>query len=354
MKKWGWLVAVIPVVLVMALCAMFFFPLLFMGGGSWYGFLGGAISPVGEREIPAEYIPIYRDAEARYGVPWNLLAAHHRVETVFSTLQPMISSAGAEGHMQFMPCTWVGWKHPSCNGLGRGNFMEYEKSSLSLIARYGGYGVDADGDGRASMWSFRDAIFSAANYLAKNGAATGNLERAIFAYNHSQDYVSEVMMYARLYVKEGFIPIEVIEPSESGFARPVSGAVTSPFGIRIDPVTGEPGESHQGIDFACQAGHRIPASKAGKVVYAGWQDERDPIKGYGQFVWVDHGDGFKTTYAHLSQTTVRVGDKVQAGDVVGVCGSSGKTTGLHLHFEIFVNGRRVDPAPYIGLKPSDF
>ncbi|WP_082420362.1 M23 family metallopeptidase [Paenibacillus sp. A3] len=61
-----------------------------------------------------------------------------------------------------------------------------------------------------------------------------------------------------------------------------------------------------------------------------------------------------TTYAHQSQTTVRVGDEVQTGDVVGVCGSSGKSTSLHLHFEIFVNGQCVDPAPYIGLKPSDF
>lgn len=185
--------------------------------------------------------------------------------------------------------------------------------------------------------------------MAKNGATTGNLERAIFAYNHDQNYVAEVMMYARLYVTEGFIPIEVIEPSESGFARPVPGVVTSPFGIRIDPVTGKPGASHEGIDFACQAGQRIPASKAGKVVYAGWQDERNPKSGYGIFVWIDHGGGFKTTYAHLSQTTVQVGDVVQAGDVVGVCGSTGKSTGLHLHFEIFVNGWRVDPAPYIGL-----
>ncbi|WP_235941787.1 M23 family metallopeptidase [Paenibacillus puerhi] len=89
----------------------------------------------------------------------------------------------------------------------------------------------------------------------------------------------------------------------------------------------------------------MPASKAGKVVYAGWQDERTPKSGYGIFVWIDHGGGYKTTYAHLSQTTVQVGDVVQAGDVVGVCGSTGKSAGLHLHFEIFVNGCRVDPAP---------
>jgi murein DD-endopeptidase MepM/ murein hydrolase activator NlpD len=101
-------------------------------------------------------------------------------------------------------------------------------------------------------------------------------------------------------VTEGFILIEVIEPSESGFARPVSGVVTYPFDIRIDPVTGKPGASHEGIDFACEAGQRIPASKARKVVFADWQDVNDHSKGYGQFVWVDHGGGFKTTYAHMS------------------------------------------------------
>ncbi|WP_322112087.1 lysozyme family protein [Brevibacillus ruminantium] len=116
-----------------------FFPILFTGGGSiGYRFLDGTISPLGERENSGRNIPIYKAAEARYGVPWNLLAAHHRVETVFSTLQPIISSIGAEGHMQFMPCTWVGWSHPSCYSAGRGNFTEEEKTSLAMIARYGG------------------------------------------------------------------------------------------------------------------------------------------------------------------------------------------------------------------------
>jgi murein DD-endopeptidase MepM/ murein hydrolase activator NlpD len=145
----------------------------------------------------------------------------------------------------------------------------------------------------------------------------------------------------------------VLAPSESGFARPVSGPVTSRFGIRIDPVTGVPGDAHEGIDFACHSGQRIPASKAGKVVYAGWQDERNPKAGYGQFVWINHGGGYKTTYAHLSQITVQVGDTVQAGDVVGVCGSTGNSTGLHLHFEIFTDGRRVDPAPFIRVDYSE-
>ncbi|GER70278.1 hypothetical protein BpJC7_15810 [Weizmannia acidilactici] len=153
--------------------------------------------------IPKKYMAIYLEAQKVYGVPWYVLAAHHRVETRFSTLKPMVSPAGAEGPMQFMPCTFVGWKHPSCSGLGKGNIPEKEKTDPAVIKKYGGYGIDADGDGKADPFDDKDAIFSAANYLAKNGAADGQIEKAVYSYNHSNKYVSEVMYYVRLYKKEG-------------------------------------------------------------------------------------------------------------------------------------------------------
>ncbi|WP_409254017.1 lytic transglycosylase domain-containing protein [Bacillus sp. SCS-153A] len=155
-------------------------------------------------EIPPEYIPIYKEAENKYGVPWNLLAAHHRVETRFSQMETMISPVGAEGHLQFMPCTFVGWSHPSCEGLGKGNIPEAELTDPGVIAKYGGYGVDANGDGRADPWDVEDAVHSAANYLASNGAAEGDIERAVFAYNHSAEYVEDVLYYAERYKKEEF------------------------------------------------------------------------------------------------------------------------------------------------------
>lgn len=309
---------------------------------------GGPISKIGEREIPSQYIPIYKAAASRYNVPWNLLAAHHRVETIFSTMDPMISKAGAEGHMQFMPCTFIGWAAPGCAGTnGAGSFTESEKSSLEMIARYGGYGVDANGDGKASMWDVQDAIFSAAHLLSKNGASEGRYEDAIFAYNRSQKYVSEVLYFMNLYV-DGYDSIDT-KPTESGFARPINGRVTSPYGYRTHPVTGEKGKLHAGIDFACAEGQPIPASKAGRVIVAGWQNPGNPKEGYGQYVRIDHGGGYQTTYAHLSSIKVRVGDNVSVGSIVGGCGSTGSSTGNHLHFEILKNGTKVDPAPYIGL-----
>ena len=150
-------------------------------------------------EIPEEYIPIYVAAEEKYGVPWTLLAAHHRIETRFSTMKSLVSNAGAEGHMQFMPCTFVGWDHPTCSGLGKGAISASELKNPAVIRKYGGYGVDANGDGIADPYDIEDAVYSAANFLAKYGAATGDVKRAIFNYNHSEKYVEDVLSFYHLY-----------------------------------------------------------------------------------------------------------------------------------------------------------
>ena len=158
-----------------------------------------ALTDIGERHtatsIPEEYIPIYKEAAEAYGIPWTLLAAHHRIETRFSTMDPLLSPVGAEGHMQFMPCTFVGWTYPGCGGLGKGEIPEEDKTNPAVIKKYGGYGVDGNGDGIADPYDIEDAIFSAANYLSKSGAADGDLEKAIFNYNHSEKYVQDVLYF---------------------------------------------------------------------------------------------------------------------------------------------------------------
>ena len=150
-------------------------------------------------EIPEEYMEIYLAAEEEYGVPWALLAAQHRIETKFSTMSTLVSPVGAEGHMQFMPCTFVGWSHPSCGDLGKGDIPEEDKVNPEIIEMYGGYGIDANGDGIADPFDVEDAIFSAANYLADSGAADGEIEKAVFNYNRSNKYVEDVMYYYELY-----------------------------------------------------------------------------------------------------------------------------------------------------------
>lgn len=150
-------------------------------------------------EIPVEYIPLYIEAGQKYDVPWTLLAAHHRIETRFSTMKSLVSPVGAEGHMQFMPCTWVGWEHQTCSGLGEGKITEAEKKDPKTIAKYGGYGIDADGDGVADPFQIEDAIHSAAYFLSIAGASKGELEKAIFQYNHSDKYVEDILYYYNLY-----------------------------------------------------------------------------------------------------------------------------------------------------------
>lgn len=150
-------------------------------------------------EVPPQHIVVYEEAATAYNIPWTLLAAHHRVETVFSTESTDVSTAGAEGPFQFMPCTFVGWDHPTCSGKGKGSIPIAEKTHVDVIARYGGYGVDGNKDGVANPFHFIDAAYSAANYLAASGAADGQYEKAIFTYNHSSRYVEDVLHYFHLY-----------------------------------------------------------------------------------------------------------------------------------------------------------
>ena len=123
--------------------------------------------------------------------------------------------------------------------------------------------------------------------------------------------------------------------------RPVKkGWMSSGFGQRIDPITGKQAW-HNGVDFAGKDGADVIAVAAGVVVYSG------PRSGYGKMVEINHGSGYSTRYGHHKALTVKAGDIVRKGEVIGLMGSSGRSTGPHVHFEVFKNGRIVDPASYI-------
>jgi soluble lytic murein transglycosylase len=135
---------------------------------------------------------------------------------------------------------------------------------------------------------------------------------------------------------------EVVSNDEPVGVMPVIGAnVTSSFGPRKDPFSGATAQ-HDGIDFAAPAGSSIVASAAGTVKHVG----NDP-KGHGNYVEVEHADGVITRYSHASKITAEVGQQVNAGDPIGAVGSTGKSTGPHLHFEVLRDGKAVDPAPFL-------
>ena len=123
--------------------------------------------------------------------------------------------------------------------------------------------------------------------------------------------------------------------------RPIEkGWMSSRFGRRTDPFTGK-AAWHGGVDFAGKEGANIIAVASGVVT---WSGDRH---GYGNLVEINHGNGFTTRYGHNKENTVEVGDVVKKGQVVGLMGSTGRSTGPHVHFEVYKNGRAVDPASYI-------
>ena len=112
--------------------------------------------------------------------------------------------------------------------------------------------------------------------------------------------------------------------------------LSSRFGYRIDPIKNTP-SSHTGIDLACPEGTSIYAAMSGTVAYTGFSSV------YGNYVIIKHHDGYQTLYAHMSKIIAKKNDKVSQGTVIGLVGSTGYSTGPHLHFSVYKNGKLVDP-----------
>jgi murein DD-endopeptidase MepM/ murein hydrolase activator NlpD len=127
-------------------------------------------------------------------------------------------------------------------------------------------------------------------------------------------------------------------------SRPVDGPIGSGFGFRLDPFTGRPA-LHTGLDFPADVGTPIKAAAGGVVISADWHPD------YGHMLEIDHGNGLTTRYAHTSRIIVKTGDLVRRGQVVAYVGTTGRSTGPHLHFEVLVQGVPQDPAKFLALGP---
>ena len=126
---------------------------------------------------------------------------------------------------------------------------------------------------------------------------------------------------------------------------PADGWSSGTYGYRTDPFTGER-DFHPAVDISSQKGRPVYATATGRIFAAGRNGA------YGNLVEIDHGFGLITRYGHLSEFAVAEGDTVQRGDVIGYVGNSGRSTGYHLHYEVHVDGKAVDPRGYLLDRPS--
>lgn len=159
------------------------------------------------------------------------------------------------------------------------------------------------------------------------------------------DSIYSLLRYGYTGSGSGFIGSDVPFIGADGFCSPIGehwrNVVTSEFGNRIDPITGQR-RGHTGMDLAVPTGTPIRAALPGTVTVSTYNRG-----GYGYYIMIDHGDGLSTLYGHCSQLLASVGRIVNAGDVVALSGSTGRSTGPHLHFEVRVNGQRTNPRGYL-------
>ena len=184
-------------------------------------------------------------------------------------------------------------------------------------------------------WSQRELATARRDKRATLASVREDKEEAI---GHMRDLQAQsAALAARIRSAQSsssFVPAPTGAASAAGFVWPVHGVLTSGFGWRW-------GRMHEGVDIAVSNGTPVVAAKAGVVIVAGW------MGGYGNLVVVDHGGGVATAYGHNTSVTVGVGQHVEQGQLIAYSGSTGHSTGPHVHFEVRINGSAVDPMGYL-------
>lgn len=173
---------------------------------------------------------------------------------------------------------------------------------------------------------------------SRGGTINRNIELDALSPSEEMNIVSDLLSDKKLelevFIEDVEAQFEYLETVPD--LMPASGRITSKFGNRRDPFTRRI-QFHQGIDIANSSGTSIKAAAKGTVIFAGRNG------GYGRTVIIDHGNGYKTLYAHNRDLLVKKGERVEKGQVIAKMGSSGRSTGVHLHFEIHKNNKPIDP-----------
>jgi len=181
--------------------------------------------------------------------------------------------------------------------------------------------------------------FSPAHSSASTSASDLNSD---FATQLNQLAIDLNSRETELNVLDDLLATRKLADERSPRPRPITwGWLSSPYGSRVDPITGRPGW-HAGVDFAGEEGSSVVAVAGGVVTHAGTRS------GYGELVEINHGDGYVTRYGHHKKVLVKVGDVVKKGGQIGLMGSTGRSTGPHVHFEVLKDGRKENPVAFLG------
>lgn len=198
-------------------------------------------------------------------------------------------------------------------------------------------------DQRASLVALKSDLSGKQMKLSQDltslDAEQQNLKKDIKALEAQEDRLNEdakkiTSLIAKLKTTEKYVGGKMMFPTP-GYTR-----ITSPFGNRLHPVY-KTYKMHTGIDIAAPSGAKIVAALDGKVIYSDW------FGGYGKVIMIDHGGGIVTLYAHCSSLVVKAGTSVTKGQTVAKVGTTGVSTGAHLHFEVRQNGKYVNPVPWV-------
>ena len=329
-RKLGWIVAMIcsPLILTLALiCALLSGSAEHTNSAVLLCFHGGTIPD----KTPAEYVAYIEDMRRSFALLDDAIAAVHdmmegndsldeiRVKAVFYALYFGEDAPSRRAHRQFVDC-----------------FVTYEERTRTVTAE----------DGTETEESYTVAI-----PITDMMKVYSNIENVLHLQiseeqKSNADSVYNLVRYGVAGGSAGWIPgADVPFIGADGFCSPIGSGWesrgTSEFGNRSDPITGKR-KGHTGMDLAVPTGPPIRAALPGTVTVSKYN-----AGGYGYYVIIDHGNGLTTLYGHCSKLLAKVGQTVEAGDIIALSGSTGRSTGPHLHFEVRINGERTNPRAYL-------
>lgn len=210
--------------------------------------------------------------------------------------------------------------------------------------------LDALGARLASMASVDDMEFGVDNPPGVGGPQTmldgpsGRISEMDFLISLNQLEQALQDRQDKLSAMEAMLMSRSLQDQARPLGNPAEGGwFSSLFGYRTDPISGKR-EFHLGVDLAGRSGMPVTSVASGIVIWSG------PNQGYGNLVEISHGNGYVTRYAHNKENLVNVGERVEKGEMIAIMGSTGRSTGTHVHFEVVRNGRHIDPRSYISIQ----